>query len=125
METSVVDMLDQLVEYQAQRDVLRLDKETLIASVIPDEIRAKIAEIEAEFSGRTETVNGNIVEIEANIKAEVVGYGKTIKGQRLMAVWSKGRTSWDTKALEVYGAAHPEILTFCKVGEPSVSIRKV
>lgn len=125
MGTPVIVMLDLLAEYQSQHDILRLDKEALIADVIPDEVKAKIAEIEAEFADKIEIVNENISGIEATIKHEVADYGKTIKGTRLMAVWSKGRTSWDTKALEGYGAAHPEILTFCKVGEPSVSIRKI
>ena len=49
--------------------------------------------------------------------------GETVKGDHLQAVWSKGRASWDDKALMGYTKAHPELLEFRKQGEPSVSIR--
>ncbi len=42
-----------------------------------------------------------------------------------MAVWSKGRETWDTKSLDGYALAHPEIASLRKVGDPSVSIRKI
>ena len=125
MGTPVVDLLDQLAEYQAQRDVLRMDKEALIASIIPDEIKEKIAEIEEEFSEKVRTANENISGTETIIRNEVADYGKTIRGAHLMAVCSKGRTTWNTKALEGYSVAHPEILAFREVGEPSVGIRRV
>ena len=48
-----------------------------------------------------------------------------LKGSLLHAIYAAGRASWDTKALEGYAVAHPEILQFKKVGEPSVSIREM
>ena len=59
----------------------------------------------------------------AEVKADVLAHGETVKGAHLMAVWVKGRTSWDSKRLDGYAAAHPEIETFRSVGEPSVTIR--
>lgn len=59
------------------------------------------------------------------VKASVIAEGESVKGERLQAVWVKGRTSWDTKALDGYSAAHPEIERFRKVGEPNVTIRTV
>jgi hypothetical protein len=58
------------------------------------------------------------------IKEAVLEHGSTIKGEDLMAVWSKGRTSWDTKKLDGFAAAHPEILQFKSSGKPSISIKE-
>lgn len=55
----------------------------------------------------------------------VVDKGESIKGEELQAVFSKGRTTWDTKKLEGYAIAHPEIDKLKKVGKPSVAIREV
>ena len=59
------------------------------------------------------------------ITAYVLGKQESVKGKNLQAVFSKGRTSWDPKALIGYAVAHPEINEFKKVGKPSVSIREV
>jgi hypothetical protein len=64
----------------------------------------------------------------ANIKlitAYVLGKQESVKGELLQAVFSKGRTSWDTKKLEGYAIAHPELKELKKTGKPSVSIREV
>lgn len=42
----------------------------------------------------------------------------------MMAVWSKGRVTWDGKGLGGYMVAHPEIEAFRREGKPSVSIRR-
>ena len=63
--------------------------------------------------------------LEAEVKQEVIEAGQTIKGSCLQACYAKGRVSWDTKMLDGYVVAHPEVEQFRKVGEPSVSIRKV
>lgn len=49
----------------------------------------------------------------------------SIKGEKLQAVFSKGRTAWDSKKLEGYALAHPELNELKKIGKPSVSIREV
>ncbi len=117
--------LDQLAELQAQAEYLALQKQALIDAVLTAEIKAKLAEIEAEFAPGAETVAANIATLTTEVKADVIAAGSTVKGAHLQAVFSKGRVSWDTKALDGYAAAHPEITPFRKEGEPSVSIRKV
>ena len=117
--------LDQLAKLQAQQEYLALKKQELIDAVMTAEIKAKLAEIEAEFAPGAETVAANIATLTTEVKADVIAAGSTVKGAHLQAVFSKGRVSWDTKALDGYAAAHPEITPFRKEGEPSVSIRKV
>ena len=105
--------------------VIEQEKQALIDSILTPEIKAKIAEIDAEYAPKLEALNYNKAQYETKLKALVLEAGETIKGQYHAFTWTKGRTSWDNKALEGYAAAHPEILAFRTVGDPSVSIRKV
>ena len=118
-------LLDQLAELYAQRDLASLEKQRLIDNILTQEIKAQIADIEAEFSGKNETVNDAIANLEAQIKEEVKQSGSSVKGQFIHAVFTKGRVSWDAKALDGYAKAHPEIAEYRKEGEPSVSLRKI
>ena len=122
-ENEIKQKLDQLAEFHAQRDVAMLEKQALLDEIYTAEIKLRMAEIEAEFAGKTEAVNENIAALEAEIKQAVVAHGASVKGTVFHAVFAKGRVSWDTKSLDGYATAHPELLSFRKEGEPSVSIR--
>lgn len=121
----IIEKLDTLANYQAMVSVLELEKRQLLDDAIPAEVKARMAEIEAEFSGKAETAVQNIATLTDEIKAAVVNNGSSVKGSFLHAVWTKGRSSWDDKALTGYMVAHPEISAFRKEGSPSVSIRGV
>lgn len=99
------------------------EKQTLIDSILTPEIKAKIAEIEAEFEPKLSAIQSHKSELETAIKQVVIAEGATVKGDYHQFVYTKGRVSWDTKALDGYAAAHPEILQFKIVGDPSVSVR--
>ena len=77
------------------------------------------------FAVKLEGVSENIAALEAEIKQAVISAGTTVKGSFIQAVFTKGRVSWDTKSLDGYAVAHPELLSLRKVGEPSVSLRAV
>jgi len=125
VRTIIPRMLDQLAEYQAQREALQIEKQELIDSILTPEIRARLQEIEVEFGGKAEAINTNMAELEDAIKNAVEMTGTTIKGRYLQAVWSRPRVTWDTTSLDSFAALHPEILPFRKEGKPSVSIRVI
>ena len=122
---NTVEKLNQLDDFQAQKALLDLDKQSKIDQVLTPEIKQAIADIELEYAGMSEGVDENITKLTAEIKDDVIQLGGTVKGDHLMATWNKGRVSWDTKSLDGYAIAHPELTQFRKEGEPSVSIRKV
>lgn len=64
-----------------------------------------------------------VTDRERELKALVLESGASVKGNVVQAVFTKGRVSWDTRALDGYAAGHPEVAQFRKQGEPSVSIR--
>ncbi|MFA6270311.1 MAG: hypothetical protein WC657_03825 [Candidatus Paceibacterota bacterium] len=116
------------------RSALDGEKQSLIDSILTPEILAKVEEIKAEFQPKYDSLENDQAYLAqkaeaesliAEIKSDVIAEGKTIKGSRLMAVYAKGRISWDNKGLDGYIVAHPELAQFRKEGEPSVSIRKI
>lgn len=122
-ETEIKQKLDKLTELLAARDVIMLEKQRLLDEILTPEIKARMAEIESEFAQKAEAVNANIAALEAEIRQDVLAHGASVKGAVLHAIFSKGRITWDTKALEGYATAHPELLAYRREGEPSVSIR--
>lgn len=119
----IEQLLDQLFEMQAALDVRRMHYYDLRQSVIPEDVRLKLAEINQEEKIAIESAQFGIDSLTGEIKNAVLAAGASIKGKHLQAVWVKGRTSWDTKALDGFAAAHPEIRVFRTEGAPSVAIR--
>jgi ABC-type phosphate transport system auxiliary subunit len=115
--------LDKLADLRAAHDALTLQKQALIDMVLTDEIKAKLADIESEFLGKHEAINDKANPLEAEIKQAIIQYGASVKGTFLHAVFMKGSVKWDSKSLDGYMVAHPEIASFRKVGEPTCSIR--
>jgi hypothetical protein len=124
-EQEIKQLLDKLADLYSAKDAIMLQKQDLIDSILTPEIKAKIAEIDAEFADKASVVVDTIAALEAESKTAVLELGTTVKGAYLQAVWNKGRVSWDTKSLDGYMAAHPELSQFRKVGEASVSLRKI
>lgn len=122
---SIESKLNRLAELQAAPDAIRLQKQALIDGILTAEIRAKLAEIDAEFAPQLQAAEEAAANLEAEIRAEVVVGGVTVKGSHLMAVWNKGRVSWDGKKLDGMLAIIPQLAAARKEGEPTVSIRRV
>jgi hypothetical protein len=119
------EKLDILADLQAEADALRLKKEEILQTVLTPEIKQSIADIDAEFLPRFEGIHNGIAKYTAEIEAEILAAGESVKGAYLHAVYTRGRTTWDTKMIEAYSQDHPEVLRARKEGKPSVSIRKV
>lgn len=119
------EKLDKLADMYAQEDVIRLEKQKIIDSILTDEIKEKITEIEDEFKLQTEGLQNNIAALESEIKKDVVAIAESVKGEHLQAVYNKGRVSWDDKGLEGLMITFPDIVKFRRAGNPSVSIRKI
>jgi hypothetical protein len=122
---SIQELLDLLAECQAERDALQLRQQEIINTILTPEIQAKVEAVTVEFAGKAAEVNGNIEDLTAEIKKFVIQHGTTVRGTHLMAVWNKGRVSWDSKKLDGMMALIPGLAAARSEGEPSVTIRKV
>ncbi len=123
MET--INKLNRLAELQAQADEIRLHFQDLREQIMTPEIKSALAEVDAEEATTLDSVAEGIARLTEEVKQEVLTIGASVKGDHLQAVWNKGRVSWDTKSLDGYAKAHPELLDLRKEGSPSVSIRNV
>jgi len=124
-EHEIKSKLDELVNLRAACDALTLQKQELIDLVIPFDIKAKIADIEAEFVEKVATASEKSSNFEGEIKQAIISHGQSVKGAYLHAIFMKGRVSWDNKGLDGFMIAHPEIVAFRKEGEPSCSLRNI
>ena len=122
---SAQELLEQLANVEAQAQIINIHFDDLRKNILTPEIQAQLAEIEAERAETMKSVAAGIETLREQIKAAVIANGSTVKGSMFQAVYVKGRDSWDTKALDGYAAAHPEIMPFRTTGNPSVTIRSV
>lgn len=120
---SVTEKLDRLGDERLAIDDLNTNMEHLIDEAFqrcPD-LAEQYEVLQAEVKAHTDSAD----QLSTDIRTLTLPYGETIKGETLMAVWSKGRTSWDTKKLDGYAVAHPEIKEMKSEGNPSISIKEV
>jgi len=120
---NALELLEQLANVEAQAAIINIHFDDLRKNILTPEIQAELAEIEAERAETMKSVAAGIETLREQIKAAVIANGATVKGSMFQAVYVKGRESWDTKALDGYAAAHPEIMPFKQIGSPSVTIR--
>jgi len=119
------ELLEQLTDAYARRDLLNIDKEQARDDAIPEEVEAALADIDLRFSPKLEILDNLIGRLEAQANESVLSEGKTVNGGSLQAVFTKGRVSWDSKKLDGMMIIIPELSQARKQGDPSVSIRKV
>ena len=125
MSDQIKKLLNDLANFEAQKEVMRFEKEELINGVIPADLRKAISDIAEEFADKTIAVDENIDRLREEIKQLVISDQKSIKGTFLQAVYNNGKITWDNKELEKHMQAHPEIVSYRKVGKPFVSIRNI
>lgn len=113
-ENKVQEMLDELADVREKEQALL----ALYAQKVADD--PELQQIQQFVDAQAKQADKLIKQI----KTAVLKHGETIKGNRLQAVWNKGRTGWDTQGLIGFAVAHPEMEQFRRVGSPTVSIRK-
>jgi hypothetical protein len=114
--------LEELADLKQTADSARRDYEAKRNAILRV-VEKELGDLEAEFQPLIEASGPRISTLEQEIKDAVLQHGASVKGTRLSAVFSKGRTTWDREELDGYAKDHPEILRFQQVGKPSVTLR--
>lgn len=117
------DKMELFYSKREQLQLLDLQEQSEIDTVLTSEILAKVDNIRAKYKDTKEAMTFEIGVLEQEIKESVLEMKETIKSKNVMAVWNKGRTSWDGKLLEGMAKLEPKLLAARKEGEPTVSIR--
>jgi hypothetical protein len=123
-EAEIIAKLDELAECRKELAGIYEEQENARKVATPPEVHEALEAIAAEFERPISVASMVVDNLEAEIKAAILERQESVKGASLHAIWSKGRTTWETKQLEAYALSHPEILNFQKVDQPSVSIRE-
>lgn len=123
MTTEIKELLEDLTNLRSRQEMVAIEKQVLMDELIGPELKTAIENLEHEFAKQEEEVNAKIMITEANIKTQVLERGTSVRSGNLQAVYNKGRVTWDTKALDGYAAAHPEIEPFRKEGSPYIVIK--
>lgn len=122
---SIETKLLQLQELDAHLEVIKMDKQQAIDTILPDEVKANLSAIDDEFDPLSEAVTETRGKLEDEVRVAVLEHGTTVKAASgYTATFVKGSVSWNTKALDGYAAAHPEIKRFRKTGSPSVRLKR-
>lgn len=128
---AIAEMLDELdakgKALNDEIDLLESDFMTFVKEQIGEERFKLYLKLRQEHEARVMEASTAIATesklLEDEIKARVVAAGRTVSGTSLQAVFNKGRVSWNTKGLDGYALANPQIKAFRTVGQPYASIR--
>ncbi len=120
-----VELLDRYCDLHERLQAAYAEAQEKREAAIPSDVKAAIMAVDAAYQPIIAALEEEVKAVKAAIEAAVLALGQTVKGARAIAVYNKGRVTWDTRALEGYAAAHPEILEFRGEGAPYVTIRWV
>lgn len=120
---NTVEKLERLGEIKKAIEKLKADETAEIQTILTPEIRAEIEKIGLKWAEKIAEFQSLKEQLEAEVTAEVLTAGETVKSPEVMAVWCKGRVSWDGKKLDGMMALIPQLDEARKVGEPTVSFR--
>lgn len=118
------EKLDRLYELKTAMTEMEERREAEVETILTPELQARVDEIFDKWDSAIEGIKSQMAELESEIKADVLAGKETVKGARLMAVWNKGRVSWDGKKLDGMRALIPQLDTARKVSDPTVTIRE-
>ncbi len=121
---NVVDKLKRLAELRAALDMTRIDYESRRAEVL-QKVQAELDALETEYQPLLDAAQDNAEILEGEIKNDVLVGGKSVSTDVYQAIYMKGRVTWDSEGITRYAEAHPDVLKFRKVGNPSVALRTV
>ena len=121
----IIETLARLDDAKAGKEIYTRKKQDLMNSVITEEIKEKIRDIEAELAPDIERFDEIIKALEGEVKEATIAHGESVKGEHMKSVFVKGRVTWDSKGLEGYAVGNPDVLKFRKIGNPSARIGNI
>lgn len=101
-DQQVKQYLDEMAEIDLQLTKLDLEKQKRIDEIYTQEIRDKIAEINAEFGPMVEAANKNRAEKDTAVRNDVLENPRHIAGTVFEIKYSEGKWNWLMKKVEEY-----------------------
>lgn len=92
---------------------------------IENRIKPELDALHDELEPQLTVAQFDVQQAQEAVRLAVLEYGKSVKGDALHAVYTKGKTTWDGAKLDGMAAIIPQLNEAKKIGQPSVSIREV
>ncbi|MBX3046762.1 MAG: hypothetical protein KF698_07180 [Anaerolineales bacterium] len=105
----ILNLMSKYLEVKGQAAQLESEKQRLIEEAMPLDVRQRVAEIEAEFDGKSQAAEASLTELEEKIKASVVTAQANVSVEGMKASYHSGRVTWDSKGLEEAMTSNPQI----------------
>jgi len=121
--TDLYTKLEELADLRAAPTALALELEDKTRLMIGEQAYSNLLDLRREYGNLKDAAEAEAAALEAEIKAEVIQVGATVKSAHLQAVWNKGRVTWDGAKLDGMLALIPALAAARKEGEPTVTIR--
>lgn len=86
-------------------------------------VQPELDAIDAEMEPGLKALAARLATTEAAAKEALRAYGRSFFHGRVKGTYQRGRVTFESKGLQQYAEAHPEVNRFRKVGQPIVSIR--
>lgn len=86
-------------------------------------VQPELDAIDAETGPELTALAEQAAAAEAAVRAAVLACGHSFHHGPVKATYSRGRVTFDNKALQAYAETHPDVNRFKKVGQPVVSLR--
>lgn len=83
----------------------------------------EMEQLEEQFRQAHEEAYQAIADLKEEIKKEVISLGRTVETLKIKVEYRRGSVRWDTKFLEGYVLAHPELMKYKVEGKPTVAFK--
>lgn len=122
-EDRLKDKLDKMAKIQEAIDEKQAEMKAMIEALFEQapEIREQHNMLQLGLCDLQE----DAIEVESEIKELGLKCGETIQGEKLQAVFNKGRRSWDGNLLESWAILLPAIMEAKKADNPYISLKEV
>lgn len=117
--------LDLLAELESQGEEIEHAYDERRKALIPAEVQAALDLVDADYEAKRAENSARREALKDQIILDVLAGGETVKGRFIMAVWNKGRVTWDNKKLDGMMALVPGLSAARSEGKPSVTFRHI
>lgn len=119
-ELIVVEKLNNLAKMEDEAHAATMVASEKVKSLIPEEVQAQTDAVWEEFRVGDGERTAKINRIKGEIAEAVLERGESVAGTEIRASFVKGRITWNTKGLEGFVLAHPELKELRREGKPTV-----
>lgn len=87
------------------------------------ELKMEYYQRKKSFDYENEALIKRIQEIQIELRDQLIPLEQSLRTEKLIITYNRGRVVWNDEFLSEYAFSHPEILPAKKVGDPYITFR--